>query len=500
MRKLNRSLLPTLRAQGVETGPEREYPVKAMQFGEGNFLRAFIDWMIDESNAAGKFNGMVQLVQPLPQGTADLINEQDGLYTLILRGMENGRAAERRRVVSCVKGCLKTATEWNKVVECACLPTLEVVFSNTTEAGIEYLPEPYTPGEAQNTFPAKVASLLFERFKAGRKGLVFVPCELIDKNGKKLRECILKYAAAWKFGDGFVSYVENDCAFLNTLVDRIVAGYPRGEAAALCDQFGYEDKLIDCGELFHLFVIEGDEKYRAVIPFAEAGLNLVWTADQTPYRSRKVRFLNGGHTSSVLAAYLAGFDFVDKMTADPLFGKYLRAALFEEVFPTVKLPDAEKRAFAESIIDRFLNPFANHQLISISLNSISKWQVRVLPSLLDYRQSTGKLPKVLTFSLAALLAFYRGNETADGKWEGKREKGVYPISDDADKIKFINDGYRTFDAEGDCAKFVRNILARTDFWGQDLNAVPGLSAAVAADLRAIRSNSVSAAVKQLLEA
>lgn len=500
MSRLNRSLLPTLRAQGVETGPEREYPVKAMQFGEGNFLRAFIDWMIDESNAAGKFNGMVQLVQPLPQGTADLINEQEGLYTLILRGMENGKAAERRRVVTCVKGCLKTATEWSKVVECACLPTLEVVFSNTTEAGIEYLPEPYTPGEAQNTFPAKVASLLFERFKAGRKGLVFVPCELIDKNGKKLRECILKYAADWKLGDGFASYVENDCAFLNTLVDRIVAGYPRGEAAALCNQFGYEDKLIDCGELFHLFVIEGDEKYRAVIPFAEAGLNLVWTADQTPYRSRKVRFLNGGHTSSVLAAYLAGFDFVDKMTADPLFGKYLRAALFEEVFPTVKLPDAEKRAFAESIIDRFLNPFANHQLISISLNSISKWQVRVLPSLLDYRESTGKLPKVLTFSLAALLAFYRGSETADGKWEGKREKGAYPISDDSDKIKFINDGYRTFDADGDCAKFVRSILARTDFWGQDLNAVPGLAAAVAADLRAIRSNGVSAAVKQLLEA
>lgn len=500
MSRLNRSLLPTLRKQGVETGPEREYPVKAMQFGEGNFLRAFIDWMIDESNAAGKFNGMVQLVQPLPQGTADLINEQEGLYTLILRGMENGRAAERRRVVTCVKGCLQTATEWGKVVECACLPTLEVVFSNTTEAGIESLPEPYTPGEAQNTFPAKVASLLFERFKAGRKGLVFVPCELIDKNGKKLRECILKYAADWKLGDGFVSYVENDCAFLNTLVDRIVAGYPRGEAAALCNQFGYEDKLIDCGELFHLFVIEGDEKYRAVIPFAEAGLNLVWTADQTPYRSRKVRFLNGGHTSSVLAAYLAGFDFVDKMTADPLFGQYLRTALFEEVFPTVKLPDAEKRAFAESIIDRFLNPFANHQLISISLNSISKWQVRVLPSLLDYRESTGKLPKVLTFSLAALLAFYCGSETADGKWEGKREKGAYPISDDADKIKFINDGYRTLDADGDCAKFVRNILARTDFWGQDLNAVPGLAAAVAADLGAIRSNGVSAAVKQLLEA
>ena len=500
MDRLNRSLLPALHVPGLEIGPRQEYPVRVMQFGEGNFLRAFIDWMIDKSNEAGKFNGMVQLVQPLPQGTADLINEQDGLYTLILRGMENGSPAEYKRVITCVKGCLKTATEWNKVVECACLPTLELVFSNTTEAGIEYRPELYTPGEAQSTFPAKVTSLLYERFKAGRKGLVFVPCELIDRNGQKLKECILRYAADWKLGDGFTAYVENDCAFLNTLVDRIVAGYPRAEAEAYCKKLGYEDKLLDCGEIFHLFVIEGDEKYRSAIPFAEAGLNLVWTSNQTPYRSRKVRFLNGGHTSSVLAAYLAGFDFVDRMTADPLFGRYLRTALFEEVFPTVQLPDDEKRAFAESIIDRFLNPFANHQLISISLNSISKWQVRVLPSLLDYRAAAGKLPKVLTFSLAALLAFYRGTEGADGKWAGQRDKGAYPISDDADKIKFINECYKELDADGDYAKFVRSILARTDFWGQDLNAVPGLPDAVAADLAAIRNNGAAAAVKQLLEA
>jgi len=500
MQRLNRSLLPALRAAGKTAGPECEYPVKAMQFGEGNFLRAFIDWMIDKSNEAGKFNGMVQLVQPLPGGMADSIAEQDGLYTLLLRGMENRKATEYKRIVTCVKGCLKTDSEWDKVVECACLPSLEIVFSNTTEAGIEYRPEPYTPGKAQVTFPAKVASLLNARFKAGRKGLVFVPCELIDKNGKKLRECILKYATDWKLGDGFVSYVENDCAFLCTLVDRIVAGYPRAEADKLCEEFGYEDKLIDCGEIFHLFVIEGDEKYRAAIPFAESGLNVVWTSDQTPYRSRKVRFLNGGHTSSVLAAYLAGFDFVDKMTADPLFGRYLRTALFDEVFPTVQLPDAEKRAFAESIVDRFLNPFANHQLISISLNSISKWQVRVLPSLLDYRELKGKPPKVLTFSLAALLAFYRGSETADGKWEGKREKGAYPINDDPEKIRFINAGYRVLDADGDCKKFVASILERADFWGQDLNAVQGFADAVSGDLEMIRSKGIVTAVKQLLEA
>ena len=500
MEQLSRKLLPSIHTAGLEIGPREEYPVKVMQFGEGNFLRAFIDWMIDKSNEAGKFGGMVQLVQPLPQGMADFINRQDGLYTLILRGMENGKAAEYKRIITCVKGCLKTDSEWQKVVECACLPSLEVVFSNTTEAGIEYKPEAYEPGKTPVTYPAKLTSLLFERFKSGAKGLLFVPCELIDKNGAKLRECILKYAADWKLGEAFESYVKNDCAFLNTLVDRIVAGYPRAEAAAYCEKLGYQDNLLDCGEIFHLFVIEGDEKYRKVLPFAEAGLHVVWTANQTPYRSRKVRFLNGGHTSSVLGAYLAGFDFVDQMTGDALFGKYLRTALFEEVFPTVQLPDDEKKAFAESIIDRFLNPFANHQLISISLNSISKWQVRVLPSLLDYQKESGRLPKVLTFSLAALLAFYRGSRDAEGNWSGKRAKGAYPIKDDDAKIAFINECYAELDKTDDYDAFAKAVLGRADFWGMDLNTVPGLAATTAANLRKIQTAGIVKAVEELLEA
>ncbi len=499
METLNRKLLPSIHTPGLEIGPQKEYPVKVMQFGEGNFLRAFIDWMIDKSNEAGKFNGMVQLVQPLPQGTADLINAQDGLYTLILRGMENGAPAEYKRIITCVKGCLKTDSDWEAIVKCAVSPDLQLVFSNTTEAGIEYKPEPYTPGKTQVTYPAKLTSLLFERFKAGQKGLVLVPCELIDKNGSTLRDCILRYAADWKLGAGFENYVKEECAFMNTLVDRIVAGYPRNEAADWCNKLGYQDNLIDCGEIFHLFVIEGDEKYRAVIPFAEAGLHVVWTKNQTPYRSRKVRFLNGGHTSSVLAAYQAGFDFVDQMTGDKLFGKYLRTALFEEVFPTVQLPDDEKKTFAESIIERFLNPFANHQLISISLNSISKWQVRVLPSLIDYEKINGKLPKVLAFSFAALLSFYRGTVDAAGNWSGKRAAGAYPIRDDAEKIAFLNAEFDRLKQSGDYEAFIRTVMARTDFWGMDLNTIPGFTARAAADIRSIDELGITPAVEKLLE-
>ncbi len=497
MEQLNRKLLATLERPGLAVGPREEFPVKVLQFGEGNFLRAFIDWMIDKANEAGKFNGMVQLVQPLANGTAKLINEQDGLYTLILRGVENGEPAEYRRVITCVKGCLRCDDQWAEVVRTACLPSLELIFSNTTEAGIEYKPEPYTPGKTQITYPAKLTSLLYARFQAGQPGVIVVPCELIDRNGARLQECMLRYAEEWKLGAAFRRYLQEDCTFLNTLVDRIVAGYPRGEAAAYCEQLGYQDQLLDCGELFHLFVIEGDEKYRSKLPFAEAGLNVIWTPNQTPYRSRKVRFLNGGHTSSVLAAYLAGFDLVDRMTADPLFGKYLRTALFEEVFPTVDLPDAEKRAFAKSIIERFLNPFANHQLLSISLNSISKWQVRVLPSLLDYVARTGKLPKVLTFSFAALLAFYHGECDADGNWFGHRAAGRYPIKDDPAKIAAI----RQADAQsgGNCTQFVRQVAGHTDFWGIDLNTVPGFTDTAAGDLDRIRRFGMENAVRQLLE-
>ncbi len=496
MQTLNRTLVKELKSSSdLAVGSKQEYPVKVMQFGEGNFMRAFIDWMIDVCNEQGKFNGMVQMVQPLHNGMADMINAQDGLYTLILRGMENGKAAEYKRVITCVKGCLKVTDQWAQVVATATGKDLRFVFSNTTESGIEYKSEAYTPGQSQQTFPAKLTSLLFERFKAKQPGLIFIPCELIDKNGATLKKHMLQYAADWQLGQPFIDYINRDNVFFNTLVDRIVAGYPKAEAPQYCAKLGYQDNLLDCGEIFHLFVIEGDSKYANELPFAEAGLNVVWTDNQTPYRSRKVRFLNGGHTSSVLAAYLAGFDLVDQMTSDALFGTYLKRALLEEVFPTIPLPDADKKAFAESIIDRFLNPFANHQLISISLNSISKWQVRVLPSLLDYQQITGDLPKILTFSLAALIAFYNAKANADGSFSGTRQKGAYPVADDAAKIAYIAECYQNYDT----AKLVEAVLGREDFWGKNLNLVAGLTEAVTGYLTDIQTLGMTAAVQKLLK-
>ena len=415
-------------------------PVKVMQFGEGNFLRAFIDWMIEKMNQQGLFDSAVQIVQPLPQGMSEQINAQDGLYHVVLRGMVNGKPQEKLELIQCVKGCLNPATQGEEIEAAACDPDLRFVFSNTTEAGIEYRP-------GADTFPSKIARLLTARCAAGLPGLIFIPCELIEANGSTLKECVLKYLQDKKT----IDYVNNSCIFCNTLVDRIVAGYPAADAAKYCDMIGAEDKLLAAGEPFHFFVIEAPESVKKELPLQEAGLNVVFTDDQTPYRTRKVRFLNGAHTASVLAAHMAGLTFVDEMVRDKYFNKYLRTILFEEIFPTVPLPDDEKKAYAESIMERFANPFAQHRLLSIALNSVSKWKVRVLPTILDHVKIKGHLPENLTKSMASLIDFYRSCE--------------------------INDSQEVKDFFA-ASPSVQEILANRSFWGMDLNEIPGFTEAV----------------------
>ncbi len=463
-------------------------PVKVVQFGEGNFLRAFIDWMIDEMNRKTAFNGSVQIIQPLDKGLSEMINAQDGLYTLILRGIADGKLVEDTRVIESVRGCLNAYTEWDKAVETFCGADLRFCVSNTTEAGIEYKTEPYTPGVAQTTFPAKVTALLYERFKAGLPGLIFLPCELIDKNGITLKKYMLQYAADWGLGADYPDYIENANTFCCTLVDRIVAGYPRAAADAICEKLGYKDNLLDCGEPFHFFVIEAPDGVEKELPLREAGLDAVFVRDQAPYRTRKVRFLNGAHTATIPAAYLAGFDFVDEVVADPFFGKYMRTLLFEEVYPTIDLPDDEKTAFASAIVERFANPFAMHRLLSIALNSVSKWKVRVLPSLLDYLKIKGQLPKVLSFSLAALIAFYR-NEGGTGLGR----VNAYPVADSDGIAAFFEEQWKNCDIP----ELVKNVLARTDFWDMDLNTVPGLTDNVTANLKKIQADGIRLAAGAL---
>ena len=421
--------------------------VKVLQFGEGNFLRCFVDWMVDIMNEKAGFGAAVQIVQPIGEelsAPSKILNARGGRYHTVLRGVENGQPVELFREITCVKGVLNALSEWPAVEEVARNPDLRFVVSNTTEAGIEYR-------AGANTFPAKVAKLCVARAKAGLPGLVFIPCELIDKNGAMLREHVLHYLADW--GEtAAAAWVEKDCVFCSTLVDRIVAGRPDAESAArYAKQLGEQDDVLVCGEPFHFWVIQTDFDLEKEIPFQKAGLNVVYTKDQTPYRTRKVRFLNGAHTATVLEGHLAGFTFVAELVADPKFNAFFRQILFDEILPTIDLPDADKRAYAESVLERFANPFANHRLLSICLNSVSKWKVRVLPTILDYLKMFGKLPPGLTGSMASLIKFYRTDA----------------VNDSPDVMAFFK-----------ANPSVDDILRKSDFWGMDLTTIPGFADAV----------------------
>lgn len=494
--RLDRSLLSAGNLK-IPHGPAEVFPERIIQFGEGNFLRGFADWMVDILNSEGFFQSSVAVVQPVRQGLADLLNEQDGVYTVLLRGIRNGEMADERRIVTSVSRCLDPYEDWASVVDAAVKPELRFVISNTTEAGIAYVQESYDGETSPASFPAKVAALLLERFNAlggGETGLVFLPCELIDKNGTKLREYVLRHARDWNEDEAFVSWIENSCHFLNTLVDRIVPGYPAREVDELREDLGYEDKLIVAAEIFHLWVIEGPEHLAEEIPFHKAGLNVVWTRDMTSYRSRKVRVLNGAHTSTVPAAFLAGLNTVGEMMDDPDFGPLVRRVVFDEILPVLQMDEEDKRGYATAVLERFRNPFVRHELLSITLNSVSKWKVRVLPSLLDNFEANGTLPPMLGFSLAAWIRFYDGVPVTENELRGSRGGVPYPVRDDAPVLAFFAEAWSGFHGSGDLRKLVRSVLANQKLWGRDLTLVEGLPCAVESHLSKILADGVRNAI------
>lgn len=505
MNLLTRSLLKNMGQlpAGVTCGPRTIFPERIVQFGEGNFLRAFADWMIDELNTRGLLQSQVLVVQPIRQGQAEMLKAQDGLYTVLVRGIEKGVSVESARIVTAVRRALDPYAQWADLVATFTSSDLRFVLSNTTEAGITYVPEKFDLSRCPESFPAKVATLLFARYEAVRghpeRGLVFLPCELIERNGAHLRECVLKHAAEWNLSSGFIEWVRTANLFLNTLVDRIVPGNPKAEVPALTAKLGYEDKLMVASEHFHLWVIEGPGETEAELPFAKAGLNVIWTDDMKPYRNRKVRVLNGAHTSSVLAAHAAGVNTVREMMEDPLLGAFVRRLVFEEILPFVDQPDEERRAYAEAVLERFRNPFVHHELLSISLNSVSKWKVRVLPSLLDSVAAHGEPSPLLAFSLAALVWFYRGERLSDGSYQGRRRDESYPIRDDQPVMALFAAAWEKANDDGDWAALADTVLASELCWGRDLRTVPGLALSLTGNLRAIAAEGTRARLNALLD-
>lgn len=487
-----------LRESGYDGFVLRDAPEKVMQFGEGNFLRAFADDFFDIANEKAGFNGKVVMVQPIASGLSELINRQEGLYTLYLRGNEKGRKVDDKRLISCCSRALNPYGEWDKVLELARSKDLEIIVSNTTEAGIVHESESKFDQTPPISFPAKLTRVLYERFKAGLPGLVILSCELIDNNGKELLRCVNEYIKDWGLDDAFKAWVNDKNIFCSTLVDRIVPGRIRNpeEVKALNKANGYEDELIDVGEVFGVWIIEGPAGLEDKLPFKKAGVPVHVVPDVTPYKKRKVRILNGAHTGFVLGAYLAGFDIVrDCMNNDTIRG-FMNKMLYDEVIPTLPLDKNDLIQFAEAVQDRFNNPFVNHELMSISLNSASKWKARNMPSFLEYVEEHKKLPVCLTMSLAAFIAFYSNQiqELNDKGLVCKRPKGnTYTISDDRWVLEFFyehrNDSPETL---------VHAVLSDVKMWDQDLTKVAGLEKAVTDDLKKIRTEGAEAAYKSCL--
>jgi len=409
-------------------------PIKVLQFGEGGFLRGFVDWMFQKLNDADLWNGSVVVAQPIENGLCDMLDAQNCIYTHVIRGAEGVETS----LIDVIDSCVKPYEDFDAYLKLAENPDLRFIVSNTTEAGITFNEKDKFTDVPPKSFPAKLTILMKKRFDLGLGGFVFLPCELIDRNGDNLKMTVLQYAKLWSLGEDFINWVEKENVFCNTLVDRINTGYPKGEALDL----EYEDKLVNTSEFFHLWVIETDYDLEAELPFSKAGLNVIVTKDTLErYRTRKVRILNGAHTSMVCYALLSGIETVKECMDNEGMHSFLKNCLFEEIIPTLDLPKEELLDYANSVLTRFANPYIKHYLSAIVLNSVSKFKVRVLPSVLEYKNRFGSYPKNLIFGLSKLIEFYKTGAP----------------NDDADVIEFVK------------TKSLEEILKNTDLWGTDIS-------------------------------
>ncbi len=468
---------------------------KVLQFGEGNFIRAFVDWMIDAANKQGIYDGSVVVCQPIPQGLADVINEQNGAYTVVIRDMEEGRMKEEVIVNTCISRCINPYTDYDKLLEVAVSPDLEVIISNTTEKGIEYRSEDRLEDKPQVSFPGKLTALLYRRFMAGRKGLLIVPLELINDNGSLLKTIILKYAEQWELGEGFIEWFVRENHIVSTLVDRIVTGYPKDEAEEFEKRLNYQDKLIDTCEKYNLLAIEGRKELAEILPIHKTGANVIWADDITGYRERKLYILNGAHNAIGLAGFYSGHKYVIDLMRDDAFRAFTEKVVFEEIVSNFK-DRQQAEGFAKDVLSRFSNPFIKHNLMQIAIHGCSKFMLRCLPSIRLFYERTGRIPTLLSFSFAAFILFYKG-EFADGIYWGTKEDGSrYEIKDSDEVIRFFARVWEN----NDISEAVHKVLANTEFWnGKDLTEMDGMEELVVKNVQSIMEIGTANTMKRLME-
>jgi tagaturonate reductase len=467
-------------------------PEKILQFGEGNFLRAFVDWQVQVLNEKTDFNGSVVVVQPRGSEKIERLNQQDGLFTLFLQGMKDGKPVDEHMVIESISRGINLFTNYEQYKELAGKQDMRFIISNTTEAGIVFDPEDRLEDRPPRSFPGKLTAFLYYRFQAfsgdDSYGCIVIPCELIENNGEKLKEVVLQYANHWNLGDEFINWIHDANTFCSSLVDRIVPGFPLDSIDEKTAALGYKDELMVVGEQYHLWVIEGPDWIKDELPVAGTGLNTLIVDDLTPYRVRKVRILNGAHTAMTPVSYLYGLDTVEESVKHQELGVFIKELVDNEIVPTLDGSPEELAAFSNEVLNRFMNPYIKHYLLSISLNSISKFAARNLPTLLDYVNQTATLPKRLVFSLSCLLYFYRG----------KRGNQDISLQDNPEILQFFQALWGKADQhEFHIEDLVKTVLANKQLWAMDLTSIPGLVSAVTTNLLNIKQFGVKEALKEL---
>ena len=465
-------------------------PERIIQFGEGNFLRAFVDWIIQNMNERTDFNSQVVVVQPIEKGMIDLLQKQDNLYHVNLQGLDKGEAVNSLERIDVISRSLNPYTQFDEFIRLAEQPEMRFVISNTTEAGIMFDPACRPDDQPAASYPGKLTQLLYHRFQTFNgdksKGLIIFPCELIFLNGHKLKETIYQYIDHWNLGKTFRNWFEEACGVYATLVDRIVPGFPRKEIDAIKEKLQYNDNLVVQAEIFHLWVIEAPREVATEFPADKAGLNVLFVPSEAPYHERKVTLLNGPHTVLSPVAYLSGINIVRDACQHPVVGKYIRKVMFDELLDTLSLPKQELERFASDVLERFNNPFVDHQVTSIMLNSFPKYQTRDLPGLKEYLKRKGCLPEGLVLGLAAIITYYKG---------GKRADGIEIIPNDAPEIMQL---LHQLWATGSTRTVAEKVLAADFIWQEDLNQIPGLTDRIVYYLDAIQEKGMLAVVEELI--
>lgn len=474
-----------------QTASKAVRPERIIQFGEGNFLRAFVDWIIFNMNEKTDFNSSVVVVQPIERGMIDMLNEQDCLYHVNLQGLDKGEVVNDLTKIDVISRALNPYTDNEAFLALADQPEMRFVISNTTEAGITFDPSCRLEDAPASSYPGKLTQLLYRRFKTFggdmSKGLIIFPCELIFLNGHKLKETIYQYIELWNLGEEFKTWFEKACGVYATLVDRIVPGFPRKDIDAIREKLQYNDNLVVQAEIFHLWVIEAPQEVAKEFPADRAGLNVLFVPSEEPYHERKVTLLNGPHTVLSPVAYLSGLNIVRDACQHPVVGRYINRVMFDELLETLNLPKEELVKFGKDVLERFNNPFVDHQVTSIMLNSFPKYQTRDLPGLKVYLERKGVLPKGLVLGLAAIITYYKG---------GVREDGAEIVPNDAPEIM---DMLRNLWATGSTRQVAEGVLAAEYIWGENLNNIPGLTDAVEGYLNDIQEKGMLETVKSILD-